>query len=289
MYGFTRTKSVTDPLDDKAKARLIQYEPCHVSSGSEHSAQADPDITSPILSELFYGFTEPKNDSGTDLDPPPMRDSSFVNADLTDAFVVDLTDEDEFRIALEADVLRARQVFSGEISSDKQMERRSVMAFLRNRGYEAAVCKTKWEKSGELAAGSYEIIDVVAAAGTRYLVDLDFASEFEIARPTEAYERLRRGLPEVFVGRGEYLRRILKAMSGAARRSLKSGGLHLPPWRKYQYMRLKWLGPYRRTTNLLPASFCAGYRSFDAVCCSRTVGFDTAANGGGRAVVARAK
>ncbi|CAA0833840.1 Protein of unknown function (DUF506 [Striga hermonthica] len=204
MYGFTRTKSVTDPLDDKAKARIIRYEPGYVSSGSEHSAQADDDVTSLTLSELFYGFSEPKKDSDTDRDPPPMHDPSFVNADFTGTLVVDLADDDEFRIALEAHVLRALEV-----------------------------------------------------------------------------------LPEVFVGRSEDLRRILKAMSGAARRSLKSDGLHLPPWRKYQYMRLKWLGPYRRTTNLLPTSFRAGARSFDAVHC-RTVGFDAAANGG-CAVASRAK
>jgi hypothetical protein len=36
------------------------------------------------------------------------------------------------------------------------------------------------------------------------------------------------------------------AAADAARASLKKRGLHLPPWRKPEYMRAKWLSPYNR-------------------------------------------
>ncbi|KAL0390274.1 UNVERIFIED_CONTAM: hypothetical protein Scaly_0384500 [Sesamum calycinum] len=182
---------------------------------------------------------------------------------------------------LAAHVWKAVQVFSG-LRSNKQMMRRNVMAYLRNCGYNAAICKTKWESSGGLTAGNYEFIDVLRKEySTRYFVDLDFASEFEIARPTISYERLLQYVPRVFVGTSEDLKQILKLVSDSARRSLKSGGLHLPPWRKHRFMQNKWLGPHRRTVNLFPASFSSpstAKQGYGVKC--RAVGFDASVNGG---------
>ncbi|KAI3450813.1 hypothetical protein Pfo_007478 [Paulownia fortunei] len=289
MYGFTRMKRVTDPLDDKVKARIVgrdRAEPGYVSSGSEHSAQADYDVTSSSLSELFFGFavdddgesSPESNDSDSERDPS-MYDSSYRNVDLIKPILLDQTDE--YKKVLKAHVLKAVQVFSC-VKSDKQIMRRNVMAFLRDYGYNAAICKTKWESSGGLTAGNYEFIDVLKKdSSTRYFIDLDFASEFEIARPTNSYERLLQYLPRVFVGKNEDLKQILKAMSDASKRSLKSRGLHLPPWRKHRFMQNKWLGSYRRTANLFPATFSSPSpvnKSYAVKC--RAVGFDAAVNGG---------
>lgn len=60
MSGFARAKRVTDPLDDKAKARLIGCQLSCFSSGSEHSVDHDD---SPCLSDLVHGFLE-EEDSG---------------------------------------------------------------------------------------------------------------------------------------------------------------------------------------------------------------------------------
>ncbi|KAL2239243.1 uncharacterized protein LOC105170116 [Sesamum indicum] len=290
MNGCTRMKRVTDPLDDRVKARIVgrdRTDPGYVSSGSEHSAHADDDLASPSLSELFFGFAvddgadsypESNNDSDSEAGRF-MCDSSFRNVDFIKPILLDRTDE--FRNVLLAQVLKAEQVFSC-LKSDKQIMRRNVMAFLRGYGYNAAICKTKWESSGGLTAGNYEFIDVLRKdSSTRYLVDLDFASEFEIARPTNSYGRLLECLPRVFVGKSEDLKQILKAVSDAAKGSLKSRGLHLPPWRKHRFMQNKWLGSYRRTGNLFPASFSSPSpenRSYTVEC--RAVGFDTAVNGG---------
>lgn len=284
MYSLTRRKRVTDPLDDKVKARIIgqdRSDPGYVSSGSEYSAQADDDVTSPSLSELFFGFgggeSFPESCDSDSESESSARDSSCRNADLIKPIVLDRTDE--FTNVLAAHVMNALQIYSCA-RSDKQVLRRNVMAFLRNCGYNAAVCKLKWPSSGGLTAGNYEFIDVMTAdpSPARYFVDLDFAAEFEIARPTSAYERLLQQLPRVFVGRIDDLRQILKAVSDAAKRSLKSRGLHLPPWRKHRFMQNKWLGPYRRTTNAVTAPSSLKSPVDRGYC--RAVGFDAAADGG---------
>ncbi|KAK4731702.1 hypothetical protein R3W88_024690 [Solanum pinnatisectum] len=87
----------------------------------------------------------------------------------------------------------------------------------------------------------------------RYIIDLDFAAEFEIARPTNHYKRMLQSLRKVFVGKSEELKQILKVMSEAVRQSLRSKELHIPPWRKQGFMQNKWLGAYKRTTNILPS------------------------------------
>ncbi|KAM0935817.1 hypothetical protein DsansV1_C27g0196851 [Dioscorea sansibarensis] len=123
------------------------------------------------------------------------------------------------------------------------------MGRLREWGYNAGVCTTRWESSGGLTAGSYEYVDVVVGEKLRYIVDLDFKAEFEIARATTEYEKVVRELPKVMVAAPEELRRVVRVVAEAARRSMKSKGLHVPPWRKGRYVVAKWTGPYRRTVN----------------------------------------
>lgn len=76
------------------------------------------------------------------------------------------------------------------------------------------------------------------------MVDVDFRSEFEIARPTKTYKAILQTLPYVFVGTCERLQSIVAIASEAAKQSLKKKGMHVPPWRKVEYVRAKWLSPY---------------------------------------------
>lgn len=76
---------------------------------------------------------------------------------------------------------------------------------------------------------------------TRLIVDMDFKSQFEVARPTATYKELINTLPSVFVGSEEKLNQIISLLCSAAKNSLKERGLHVPPWRKANYMRSKWL------------------------------------------------
>ncbi|XP_072972982.1 uncharacterized protein [Typha angustifolia] len=123
-----------------------------------------------------------------------------------------------------------------------------VTAGLRSIGYDASICKSRWEKFPSFPAGEYEYVDVILDDGDRVLVDVDFRSEFEIARSTKSYRAALQSLPSIFVGKGDRLERIVAVASEAARQSMKKKGLHIPPWRKSEYMRAKWLASYERST-----------------------------------------
>lgn len=95
---------------------------------------------------------------------------------------------------------------------------------------------------------SYEYIEVMVKKSsinggipTRLLVDIDFRSQFEVARPTQTYNDLVKILPTIFVGTEEKLREIISLISPAGEKSFKEKGLHFPPWRSANYMKAKWL------------------------------------------------
>eukprot|EP00253_Pinus_taeda_P011196 PITA_11196 len=134
---------------------------------------------------------------------------------------------------------------------------KEVMKNLKLLGYNAGICKSLIVKTRDshIPLGDYEYMDVIMKRSEgkskeeRLLVDIDFRAQFEIARPTKQYSTMVRLLPNVFVGKEEKLKNIIKIMCDAARRSLKKKAMHIPPWREYRYVRSKWLGSYRRTTN----------------------------------------
>ncbi|CAN4102170.1 unnamed protein product [Withania somnifera] len=286
-------KRVTDPLNDKVKARIVGSdlrEFGYVSSGSEHGADADSDVVSSSISGLVFGFPD---DIGENQSPENENSDTEYNGKSVDFDENDLpevifeSETDLYRNVLCSHVYKAVEVFS-YLKLDKPVLRRSVMMCLRDFGYNAAICKAKWEGSGGLTAGKYEFIDVVRSDAinrqTRYFVDLDFASEFDIARPTKFYERLLQSLPEVFVGKTEELKQILRTMSDAAKRSLKRRELHLPPWRKHRFMQNKWLGPYKRTLNHIPSASSTATNTpalLPPTLKCRSVGFESSAVNGG--------
>ena len=87
----------------------------------------------------------------------------------------------------------------------------------------------------------------------RVLVDVDFRSEFEIARPTKAYKAILQTLPYIFVGKCDRLQSIVTVAAEAAKQSLKKKGMHVPPWRKVEYVKAKWLSPHTRTFPPVPS------------------------------------
>lgn len=78
------------------------------------------------------------------------------------------------------------------------------------------------------------------------IVDMDFKSQFELARPTPAYKELTDTLPHVFVGTEDKLNKIISLLCSAAKQSLRERGLHIPPWRTATYMQSKWLAGRHR-------------------------------------------
>lgn len=305
MAVFARTKRVTDPLDDRVKDRIVgrdRREPVYISSGSEHSAAGsgghhDDSSSSPHLSNLLHCFLQQGgeeggagcnadgDDDGKEYDSDSDLDCESDRTDAIVEIVISMLRKqnvDRFRSVLLAHVLKGMEIFHS-LRPNKQILHRNMMLFLQNVGYNAAICKTKWEGCGGLTAGNYEFIDVVRSdSGVRYYIDLNFAGEFEIARQTNHFDRLWQILPTVFVAKSEDLKQMVKLMSDAARRSLKSRGLLLPPWRKNRFMQNKWFGPYRRTVNYTPtnissASAVPANSTSSAVKC-RAIGFNAVSN-----------
>ncbi|OIW13101.1 hypothetical protein TanjilG_08134 [Lupinus angustifolius] len=118
--------------------------------------------------------------------------------------------------------------------------RKIVTESLSSFGYDSSICKSKWDKTLTYPAGEYEYIDVIVE-GERLIIDIDFRSEFEIARSTGTYKAILQSLPYIFVGKSDRLCQIVAVVSEAAKQSLKKKGMHVPPWRKAEYMMAKWL------------------------------------------------
>ncbi|XP_073125089.1 uncharacterized protein [Henckelia pumila] len=139
----------------------------------------------------------------------------------------------------------SRIVEKNKTCRKKEDLRKIVADGLITLGYNASVCKSKWEKSSSIPAGDYEYIDMISD-GERLIIDIDFRSEFEIARSTSNYKTILQYLPTIFVGKSDRLLQIVSIASEAARQSLKKKGMHMAPWRKSEYMKSKWLGPHTR-------------------------------------------
>ncbi|KAF3440569.1 hypothetical protein FNV43_RR18853 [Rhamnella rubrinervis] len=116
---------------------------------------------------------------------------------------------------------------------------------LKMDGYNASLSQSSWVTSFGCPAGEYEYIEVMVedqdSEPTRLVVDIDFKSQFELARPTPAYKQLTDTLPSIFVGTEDKLIKIISILCSEAKQSLKERGLHLPPWRTTSYMQSKWL------------------------------------------------
>lgn len=129
--------------------------------------------------------------------------------------------------------------------------RRAVAAGLRALGYDAAVCRSRWDRAPSRPAGEHEYIDALLPPGsdgprTRVVVEVDFRAEFEVARPTKPYRAALQALPPLFVGAPDRMGKVVAVVAEAARQSMRKRGLHFPPWRKPEYVRAKWLAPHSR-------------------------------------------
>ncbi|KAK7268930.1 hypothetical protein RIF29_21640 [Crotalaria pallida] len=142
---------------------------------------------------------------------------------------------------------------NSKVFKRKDELRKIVTESLSSLGYDSSICKSKWDKTLTYPAGEYEYIDVIVE-GERIIIDIDFRSEFEIARSTGTYKAILQSLPFIFVGKSDRLCQIVAALSEAAKQSLKKKGMHVPPWRKAEYMLAKWLSSSAVRASLPPLS-----------------------------------
>ncbi|MED6154981.1 hypothetical protein PIB30_001123 [Stylosanthes scabra] len=125
-------------------------------------------------------------------------------------------------------------------------------------GYNCAICKSKWTSSSEIPSGEHIYLEVTdksnsKKAEVKVVIELNFRAEFEMAKANEEYNKLISRLPEVFVGKSERLKVLIKIMCSAAKKCMKEKKMHLGPWRKHKYMQAKWLGN-RSNNNIINSS-----------------------------------
>ncbi|KAK8963797.1 hypothetical protein KSP40_PGU014210 [Platanthera guangdongensis] len=188
----------------------------------------------------FNGNCDDSSDDEFDGDAPPITTGSGDSIEILKNLVLCASITERNLLADASKIIEKSKVLKAKVDFQK-----ITAAGLRDLGYDASVCKSRWEKSPSVPAGEYEYVDVILD-GERYLLDVDFRSEFEIARSTKKYRAVLQLLPAIFVGKESRLQQIVTFVSEASKQSLKKKGLHFPPWRKAEYMRAKWLSPYDR-------------------------------------------
>lgn len=87
---------------------------------------------------------------------------------------------------------------------------------------------------------------MINGGSERYIIDIDFRSNFQIARAVKKYNVVLSCLPAVYVGNMTKLKQILQIMVEAARYSLDQNSMPLPPWRSLPYLEAKWESPCQR-------------------------------------------
>ncbi|KAL9245669.1 hypothetical protein vseg_019294 [Gypsophila vaccaria] len=113
-------------------------------------------------------------------------------------------------------------------------------------GFNASLRHITWLSCPSCPPGSYEYIEIIIQEDPKgekvreMIVDIDFKSQFEVARPSESYKKLLNKIPSIFVGNKPQLSTLITLLCSACEDSLKDQGLHVPPWRRPTYMKSKW-------------------------------------------------
>ncbi|KAJ8531003.1 hypothetical protein K7X08_025734 [Anisodus acutangulus] len=123
--------------------------------------------------------------------------------------------------------------------------RRRLVHHLSEKGFNASLCTSKWNHTPKMPGGRHEYIEVIASTQGRkkkvpLLIELEFQDEFKMAKACKEYSKLISQLPEVFIGKSEHLNAIVRLMCDAAKRSTAEQRIHLGPWRKRNFMQMKW-------------------------------------------------
>ncbi|PKU64021.1 uncharacterized protein LOC110099029 [Dendrobium catenatum] len=242
----TRYKRAMAPLDDKARARLWDGggATAVIAVGSEGSTGK--------LEELVHAFY---NDEMS-IRGEKIEEEERPAAKWRQALELELKD-DLAEPAVKWIRAKAEAAVGTAGLECEDVVRRRLVRLMQERGLDAGICKSQWHNTSGISACSHEYIDAVVGE-TRYMVEINLAGEFKIARPTEDYTELLRSLPKLFVGRPSTLEAVIRLMCSAAQESIKKAGMHVPPWRRTKYMHEKWFGDYRRYTDTFSSSDSIG-------------------------------
>ncbi|KAL0359985.1 UNVERIFIED_CONTAM: hypothetical protein Sradi_3683000 [Sesamum radiatum] len=123
--------------------------------------------------------------------------------------------------------------------------RQAAVNQLCNKGFNAALCTSKWKKTDKMPGGTHEYIEVIACTQGRrkqipILVELGFRDEFRMAKASQEYNKLIDQLPEIYTGKLQHLNAIIRVVCEAAKKSAEEHKIHMGPWRKRSFMQMKW-------------------------------------------------
>ncbi|KAI3795311.1 hypothetical protein L1987_37962 [Smallanthus sonchifolius] len=143
------------------------------------------------------------------------------------------------------------------IDSCRRCFQREVSDRLQQAGYNCGICKAKWMNQSEIPAGEHTYIEVLEISNSksgvvRVIIELNFRTEFEMAKGSQEYNHLIRRLPEIYVGKTERLESLIKILCSASKRCMKDRNMHIAPWRKLKYMQAKWHGIRESKSSLSP-------------------------------------
>lgn len=197
------------------------------------------------LFQMVHDFIE------SEISPPPIYStSSLMNPSLNDHQTKHLILQEVISCVSDAEtevlekVLKHMRKKMDAKKSTSSFKEWLVMRLSLN-GYDTSLCQTSWLTTLNCPAGDYEYIGIVmkdnnGVESSRLIVDIDFKSQFELARPTAAYKKLSETLPSVFVGDKHKLNKVISLLCSAAKQSFRDRGIHMPPWRTTTYMQSKW-------------------------------------------------
>ncbi|CAA0809838.1 Protein of unknown function (DUF506 [Striga hermonthica] len=121
----------------------------------------------------------------------------------------------------------------------------TVVNQLCTKGFNAALCKSKWQRIHNIPGGTHEYIEVLVSTKSRskhvkFVVELGFQDEFKMAKACDEYNKLTDQLPEIYIGKTEHMNAVIRVVCDAAKKSAKERKIHLGPWRKRDFMEMKW-------------------------------------------------
>lgn len=123
--------------------------------------------------------------------------------------------------------------------------RHATLNQLRTKGFDAHLCVSRWKTTSKTPAGWHEYIEVRAnTAGKKshipFVVEVGFRDEFRMAKGCQEYNNLVQELPDMFIGKWEHMKAIIRLVCDAARKSAEEQKIHMGPWRKKSFMQMKW-------------------------------------------------
>ncbi|KAK8494839.1 hypothetical protein V6N13_062489 [Hibiscus sabdariffa] len=265
-----RFSKIAAAFDEAARAVSLVRQ-CE-SSGSDHSPE-DLNELSDLVNSFIESDCDEKSSMEKDNEKDGSSDSEGHSSETKDKLqsLVDKKEEDKEKLKIQEQVAELARRNVCDMSSEGF--KRRLMSGLRANGFDAGLCKSRWEKHGRHPAGRYEYVDV-NVKGTRYIIEVNLAGEFEIARPTASYASLIEVVPTIFVGKSEELKQMVRLMCKAMRESMKSRDMKMPPWRRHEYIQAKWLAHYKRTTDETSARNNDSKEDAAAAVEKRWVGFE---------------